>query len=72
MLRNPLSIRALPHQHLNMDVNTSNTVQVAAMMSVALGAVMQRNEIPRPAALVLYSLLRSQVMFNYCHAKYRT
>ena len=35
-----------------MNVNTPNTVPVAAMMSVALGAIMQRNEVPRRTALV--------------------
>ena len=52
MLRNPLSVPAFPHQQLNMDVDTPNTAHVAAMMSVALGVVMQRNEVPRRAALV--------------------
>jgi hypothetical protein len=41
---------------MNMDVNTPNTVHVAAMMSVALIAIMQRNEAPRRTALVQSSL----------------
>jgi hypothetical protein len=39
-----------------MDVNTPNTGPVAAMMSVALVAIMQRNEASRRTALVQSSL----------------